>query len=192
MKPNALDNLLAQLIDRMDKGELPWRQPWKNRGQPQLPTRSDGQPFSGTNLWLLAMQMAMNGWANPRFYTFKQAEGLGGMVRKGEKGCPAILYRQTEVDRDGDDDPKILRFLKSYVCFNAEQIDGLPAELYAVPEPMRVDPDAVNAFFRGIDFNLLHKGDMAFYNPEADQIVMPSPDQFEDHDHYNSTLGHEL
>lgn len=192
MTPNALDTLLADLINRMDKGELPWRRPWKNQSQPQLPTRADGQPFSGTNLWLLAMQMAMQGWSNPRFYTFHQAKELGGFVRKGEKGCPAILYKQTAVEDDGGDDPKVLRFLKSYICFNAEQIEGLPEACYQVPPPVPVDPDAVNAFFCGIDFSLLHKGDMAFYNPEGDQIVMPHPSQFEDLDRYNATLGHEL
>ncbi|WP_041659850.1 ArdC family protein [Asticcacaulis excentricus] len=192
MKPNALDTLLAELINRMDQGELPWRRPWKNQATPQLPTRADGQTFSGTNLWILAMQMAMHGWSNPRFYTFNQAKDLGGHVRKGEKGCPAILYKQTAVDQADGDDPKILRFLKSYVCFNAEQIEGLPDDCYLVSEAKAVDPDAVNAFFRSIEFKLIHKGDMAFYNPENDQIVMPNPAQFEDLDRYNATLGHEL
>ena len=84
MKATALDTLLTNLIDQMDKGDLPWRRPWNNRSRPQLPTRADGQPFSGTNLWMLAMQMAMHGWSNPRFLTFNQAKDLGGMVRKGE------------------------------------------------------------------------------------------------------------
>ncbi|MFP1132615.1 ArdC-like ssDNA-binding domain-containing protein, partial [Asticcacaulis sp. W401b] len=192
MRVTALDTLLARLIDQMDKGDLPWRKPWKTSAQPQIPTRADGQPFSGTNLWLLAMQMAMNGWSNPRFYTFKQAEGLGAMVRKGEKGCPAILYRTTEVDGDGGDDPKILRFLKSYTVFCAEQIEGLPLECYVIPERPVIDPDAIDIFFAGIDFSLMHKGDMAYYSPDSDTIVMPVPSQFEDTDRYNSVLGHEL
>ena len=192
MKATALDTLLTNLIDQMDKGDLPWRRPWKNRSRPQLPTRADGQPFSGTNLWMLAMQMAMHGWSNPRFLTFNQAKDLGGMVRKGEKGCHAILYKTTEIEGEGGDDPKVLRFMKSYVCFNAEQIDGLPEGHYEVPEALPADPDALNGFFRGIDFKLIHKGDMAFYLPDQDAIVMPAAEQFVDRDSYNSVLGHEL
>ena len=192
MTATALDTLLGKLIDQMDKGDLPWRKPWKTQSHPQVPTRADGQPFSGTNLWMLAMQMAMHGWSNPRFYTFNQAKELGGMVRKGEKGCPAILYKTTEIEGEGGDDAKVLRFMKSYVCFNAEQVEGLPADCYLVPEKKPADPGAVNAFFRGIDFHLQHKGDMAFYLPDQDRIVMPPVDQFDDQDSYNSVLGHEL
>lgn len=192
MKQTALDQLLEKIIARMECGELPWRQPWRNSACPLLPTRADGEPFSGANLWLLAMQMAMNGWESPRFYTFNQAKALGGMVRKGEKGAPAILYKTREIESDEGDDPKVIRFLRSYVVFNSEQIEGLPQECYAVPDKRHPDPDAINTFLASIDFKLLTKGDMAYYSPDQDMIVMPHVDQFVDKNRFNSVLAHEM
>ncbi|WP_426000308.1 ArdC family protein [Caulobacter sp. DWR1-3-2b1] len=51
---NPLEPLLNEIITRLERGVPPWRQPWANGADPSTPLQSEGQPFSGSNAWLLA------------------------------------------------------------------------------------------------------------------------------------------
>jgi antirestriction protein ArdC len=61
--------------------------------------------------------------------TFKQALALGGAVRKGERGSLVVFastFSRTEADEaTGEESERDIPFLKGYMVFNAEQIDGL-------------------------------------------------------------------
>jgi len=74
---NPLEPLLNEIIARLERGVAPWRQPWANGADPSTPLRSDGQPFSGSNAWLLAFAGAERGYASPFWFTFRQALAIG-------------------------------------------------------------------------------------------------------------------
>lgn len=69
------------------------------------------------------------GYSSRYWMTYRQAEALGGQVRKGETSSLSVYYSQiskTEPDRvTGEDHTRAIRFLKAYNVFNADQIDGL-------------------------------------------------------------------
>ncbi|WP_041374535.1 ArdC-like ssDNA-binding domain-containing protein [Phenylobacterium zucineum] len=79
---NPLEPLMADIIGRIERGVPPWRQPWASGGEPSLPRRADGEPFSGSNAWLLAFVGAERGYASPYWFTFRQALSLEAPVRK--------------------------------------------------------------------------------------------------------------
>lgn len=95
---NPLEPMMADLIARIERGVPPWRQAWVACVDPSLPLRSDGQPFTGSNAWLLSFAGAMGGYASPYWFTFRQALGIGAPVKKGAKSSPAILYKTRVLD----------------------------------------------------------------------------------------------
>jgi antirestriction protein ArdC len=96
-------------------------------------------------LWAAAME---KGYNCPLWLTYKQAAELGGQVRKGEKGSLVVYastFTKTEAGENGEDVEHEIPFMKGYTVFNAEQIDGLPANFYATVAPLidqRPWPDA--------------------------------------------------
>jgi len=93
-----LDSLMVDLIAKIEAGTLPWRQPWtRTNTDPHTPLRADGQPFSGSNAWLLAFAGATRGYSSPYWFTFKQALAMEAPVAKGEKAAPALLYKTRTV-----------------------------------------------------------------------------------------------
>ncbi|MEW5688186.1 MAG: zincin-like metallopeptidase domain-containing protein [Pseudomonadota bacterium] len=196
---NPLEPLLNDIIARLERGVPPWRQPWANGADPSLPLRSDGHPFSGSNAWLLAIAGAERGYTSPYWFTFRQALAIEAPVSKGAKGSVAILYKTRVVDGaevqsdDGDGgDAKVLRYLKTYAVFNAEQLTDCPERFLKAP---KVDPAvraaARHAVLDAIPAKLEIGGSMAAYFPGPDLIRMPAPEAFQSIDDYLATLAHE-
>jgi len=145
---------------------------------------------------LLWSEAAAQGFSSPVWMTFKQALELGGAVRKGETGSMVVFasrFKKTETDAAGDMIDREVPFLKSYTVFNAEQIDGLPAN-YRNSEPA-CDPieriDHADRFFAATGAVLRHGGDRAYYSPATDHIQMPPFATFRDGASYVATLSHE-
>jgi len=197
---NPLEPLLNEIIARLERGVPPWRQPWANGADPSTPLRSDGQPFSGSNAWLLAFAGAERGYTSPFWFTFRQALAIGAPVAKGARSALAILYKTRVVDgRDvadsgeaGEGEAKTLRYLKTYAVFNAEQLTDCP-QIYL--EAPKIDPAvraaARDAVLDAIPARLEIGGNTACYVRAADLIRMPPPEAFGCVDDWKSTFAHE-
>lgn len=191
--------LMVDIIARIEAGTPPWRQPWINSADPTLPLRSNGEPFTGSNAWLLAFAGAVRGYASPYWFTFKQALEIGAPVRKGAKAAPAILYKQRVVDSDdgdgsdGEGETRISRYMKTYAVFNAADLTDCPEQYLARP---KVDPEARaaarNAVLDAIPAKIEIGGSRAYYSPLGDFIRLPPPEAFETIDAFLSTKSHEL
>lgn len=194
------DRILAEL----EQGATPWTKPWSIEalaGRVTRPLRSTGEPYRGINVILLWMEAVAAGYASPTWMTYRQAQALGGQVRKGEQGAPVVYYgesKKTEQDSaTGEEREAGFRFLKSYTVFNVAQIDGLPDRF--APEPIAPCPapqtDAriaeAEAFFEAIGASVSHGGDRAYYAVGSDRIQLPPFEAFHDAHGYYATRGHE-
>ena len=85
---------------------------------------------------LLNLVGMMKGFVDPRWLTYRNAEKLGGHVRKGERGVGIVFWKFLPVkDRqdheddhvaDSDDsDRKVIPFARMYTVFNVEQCEDL-------------------------------------------------------------------
>ena len=135
--------LYAQVTDRiiaeLEAGRLPWVQPWDGSElESGLPRNAGtGRRYSGINVLILWATVFERGFGTQGWLTYRQAQALGGNVRKGETGT-TICYadRFTPKDRDqqpitepGDEHRWQVAFLKRFTVFNVDQCEGLPEAL---------------------------------------------------------------
>ena len=88
-----------------------------------------------------------------------------------------------------------LRFAKPFAVFNLDQMDNVPSREPRVPLTEIGMHDRVQSIVKGMQadgLKLETGGDRAYYQPSADRIQMPKPEQFNSLPHYYSTLLHEI
>ncbi|MEG3589258.1 zincin-like metallopeptidase domain-containing protein [Citrobacter youngae] len=184
------DNIIAALED----GVKPWSCPWQRvPGMSGVPSNfATGIAYSGMNIMLLWCSASKQGFGDSRWMTYKQAQAVGGQVRKGEHGTTAIFYTTLEKENeDGEIDQ--IPMLKTFNVFNVEQIDGLPlttetVNLEATFAPL---PEAEN-LFRKSGVNIIEKGQNAFFQPSTDEVWLPERHLFSDAANFYATGLHEL
>lgn len=187
------------IIRKLEEGVPPWSRPWSMSHAGGRPLRHCGTPYTGINtLYLWAIADA-EGFRSRYWMTYRQAEALGGNVRRGETGAVSVYYssfkKHEAHPKTGQDVARSIRFLRHYIVFNADQIDGLPAYFYAAaPETPAAPSDhqaEIDAFFTAIPADVRHGGNEAYFSPTFDYIQMPNRSAFTSIDHYASTRCHE-
>jgi antirestriction protein ArdC len=202
-KFNIYQMVTDRIIASLEKGLIPWEKPWKApkyKGGAFPRNFQTGRPYRGVNVMLL--------WAaeysSPFWLTFKQAQELGGSVRKGERSTPIVFYKQLSPKEDSSVDEKEAdssrpRFVLTYHnVFNTEQCDGLNVPTIETPERNEVEADAVcEAIVRDWASRPAIRTEIktesrAYYRPSTDSVHLPARFRFVDTAHYYSTLFHEL
>ncbi|GKW37538.1 ArdC family protein [Pectobacterium carotovorum] len=184
------DNIIAAL----EAGVKPWSCPWQRvPGMSGVPSNfATGIAYSGMNIMLLWCSASKQGFGDSRWMTYKQAQAVGGQVRKGEHGTTAIFYTTLEKENEGGEIDQI-PMLKTFNVFNVEQIDGLPQTTETVnPEATFAPlPEAEN-LFRKSGANIIEKGQNAFFQPSTDEVWLPERHLFSDTANFYATGLHEL
>lgn len=196
------EEVTGTIVAELAAGVIPWVKPWKSGpGGKCLPFNvATNRSYRGVNVLGLWAAAIGGGYPLPRWLTFRQAKKLGGFVKKGEKGTPIVLVKQfTPGDRhedgtgEGGEAAKQVTFLRYFWVFNVAQAEGLPAHLYAVPEPEPAGERHARAegFLKAIGADIRHGGDRACYVPARDCIMLPPFGAFEGAEHYYATSFHE-
>jgi len=190
----------AEVTDRimaaLDRGTVPWRHPWRARG---LRNAVSHRPYRGINLLVLSLTSMEAGYDDARWLTFRQAEQLGGHVRRGEHGTRVVFWkwpaRDDERDTDPDDERRGDAFplMRLYTVFNVAQCEGLSLpdpESGGEFDPLERAESIVSGYASGPD--VLHDAAAAYYVPARDEVHLPPRSAFRDADGYYATLFHEL
>lgn len=203
---NLYDEVTARIIAQLEAGRCPWVQPWGVPGSEGgaavgLPfNAATGRSYSGINILILWGALFETGYSAQGWLTFRQALGLGGHVRKGERGTTVVyadrFIPQAEKARaqDAGEEARGIPFLKRFTVFNIAQCEGLDLAPIETPPPLPerdIIPlgEAVIAA-SGVEFKI--GGSKAFYAPEPDLVqVPPQPAFFEPVNYYRTCL-HEL
>ena len=201
MTTNVQRELTRKLLDRMRSGDLPWRKQWEHTGAATMPFNwSSKIGYTGINIVILWMAMDDFGYEHNAWLTFKQAQSLGGRVRKGEKGVTCVYYKtlKREVEtNDGGTEEHSFPMLKRFTVFNIAQIDGLedlpqPPEIREYAETEIVDAvDQIAAVYcKSTGLCIVRGGNRCFYRPSTDEVHIVN--QFVDGNAYAGVLIHEL
>jgi len=187
--------ITAKIIESLEKGVIPWKKPWQ--GQEYEPKNLiSKKTYSGINFFLLSMAS----FENPHFLTYKQAKGLGGNVKKDEKGWPVIFFKKVQekknisgsVEKDGY---SMLRYYSVFNVAQCENIDSSKIPAMQVLElldfkPMDEAEDIVNGYIGKP--TIQNKDSRACYQPFLDKVNMPLKETFNNIESYYAILFHEL
>src|SRR3954465_2216167 len=202
--PDAYTRITNRIVADLEQGVRPWCKPW---GGDQLgaritrPRRANGKPYAGINTLILWLEAVEKGHRSPTWMSYRQAQQLGGQVRRGERGSQVVYMGETTKTRrdegTGEETEQGVRFLKTYTVFNVGQIDSLP-DAFAIPaeapSPALPGPEPIahaEAFFAATGADIRHGGAQAFYTVATDHIGVPPLAAFRDAESYYATLGHE-
>lgn len=200
LKPNAHDRVVDQIITALESAEgvPPWR-PRYTEGERNaatgLPLRGTGAPYRGLNVVILWITALTQGYQSRHWFTLKQANALGRMIRKGETATTVCFFDRREKTNPETGETEEFCFLKTFRVFNAEQLTDQPDWTRPAPAA-EVNPDARDARLEGFvaatGAVLDHEGPPPCYLPGRDRIRVPAFATFENGDFYYGTLLHEL
>lgn len=85
------ERVTDQIVSALSRGVVPWRKPWK--GREFLPCNAASKRiYAGVNLFTLGLAP----FSDHRWLTIRQANELGGHVRKGGEGFVGCLLENPE------------------------------------------------------------------------------------------------
>jgi antirestriction protein ArdC len=197
-KRDLYTEVTARILSELERGAAPWVKPWSATPGQNVPQNAvSNRPYSGCNVILLWLTRGQ-GWATPRFLTFKQAQEAGGTVRKGERGTKVYFVKQLRVTetKEGEAQDKLIPMMREYAVFNVAQCDGLPANIVE-GKPTRVrNPDTrdvlADEFLASSLADIREGQGEAYYAPGQDFISMPAFAAFKGADHFYGVAFHEL
>ena len=187
-----------KIINLLEQGVVPWRRPWTSTGLPRnLVTK---KPYRGINHFLLSASK----YVSPFWLTMRQANQLGGCVRKGEESTIVVFWKVENAERSSEEiepeesrDKNRRRFLlRYYRIFNLEQCELPQAVLDKLPKIEMHEHDPIEAAERIIAGmpnppEIQYAGSKAFYSPITDRITLPPRELFSNAEEFYATLNHE-
>lgn len=200
-RPDIYTSITNRIVEQLEAGTRPWLKPWNAThaaGRITRPLRHNAQPYSGINVIVLWMTAEMSGFLSPFWLTFKQAQELGGHVKKGEHGSQVVYastFKKKDKDDAGEETEQEIPFLKQYTVFCADQCEGLPKHFYQLAEQPKEKIErieAVERFVASTKAEIHTGGNQAYYTLAADRIQMPPFETFRDAESHAATIIHEL
>ena len=187
------------IINLLEQGVVPWRRPWTGGGLPRNIVSK--KPYRGINHFLLSASKCVQ----PYRLTMRQANALGGHVRKGEESTIIVFWKvedrriESQDARDFERDEECQRrfVLRYYRVWNVEQCELPERALEKLPKIETHEHDPIEAVERIVaampDAPLIeHAGSKAFYSSITDRVTMPPRNLFLSAEEYSATLLHEL
>lgn len=197
-KKDTYQVITDRILTLLEKGTIPWRQPWsQGAGLGDNQNLMSQHQYRGVNALLTAAQ----GYLDPYWLTYKQAQDLGGSIKHGEKGTP-IAYFQFGVEEKDDGSEKKWAMAKYSTVFNVAQCDILGLD--KILEKQRARRRAERIEFKPLEKcedilsgyktapKIDHAEQRAYYRPSTDRINMPVKESFESVEKYYAVLFHEL
>jgi antirestriction protein ArdC len=197
MNTNQLrQDITNQIVAALEGGTIPWRRPWavspNATGRPR--NVASRKSYSGVNPLLLALHGMRYNFQSRWYGTYKQWQDIGGVVKHrpdgiepGNWGCHVVFYKpipKTETDpATGEEKDKTFHLLKSYVVFNADQVDGQAVEKYRVMDvpvlndltsPVLPDFGPAAQLVAATKADVRVTGEQAFYRPPTPQGSWPN------------------
>jgi antirestriction protein ArdC len=191
MKESVYQIITDCIIGLLEKGTVPWHQPW--HGNARLPRNLiSNKEYRGINVFLLHAMA----YESPFWLTFHQAIQLGGHVRQGERSCPVVFWKWLDGEDKGGGEPKRIPLLRDYAVFNVTQCEGLELHLPKLEQPLRPHTpiETAQQVVNGMPHcpAIKHGMSRASYSPVEDVVSLPRPETFRSGEEYYCVLFHEL
>ena len=201
---NHYQSITDSILAALEQGVKPWSRPWATRAGAEildasLPfNASSGRNYRGLNVPMLWAAANANGYSRHAWVSYKQAQELGGNVRRGEKCTLVFLFKFLErVERaaDGSTEQVRIPLIRAYPVFSVDQCEGVKLPQRTRPKPTESN-GALGVVGPVVDRLRLVGGvrcggNEAFYSPGADSVHVPAVEAFRSRDAFLATLLHE-
>lgn len=216
-QPDLRRRITDQVLAHLEAGVKPWVRPWSDDPAAGFPTNIISRKrYSGINPIILGAASLTHNFTSRWWATFNQWKSLGAKVRRRPDGVPpgrwgtqVVFYQPVEREvrgESGEVKTETFPLLRTYTLFNADQVDGVPANRLqpagpTIPSSPQQRFTAAEAALAQCGADLRHGGDRAFYlrpvgewprHTGGDHIQLPHARQFGTPADYVSTLSHEL
>jgi len=193
---NVYEIVTEKIVKLLEQGIVPWRRPWTSTGLPcNLVSK---KPYRGVNFFLLSASK----YVSPYWLTMRQANELGGHIRKGEESTAVIFWKvddlkQSNEDLDAEEKNRRRFVLRYYRVFNLEQCELPQAVLEKHPKIETHQHDPIEAAERIIAAmpnppEIHYAGSKAFYSSITDRITLPPRELFISTEEQIATTYHEM
>lgn len=191
------------VIKALEEGTVIWQCSWNETGFPKNITT--GNQYRGWNSIWLNFHSIIKGYQAPFYLTYKQAQALGGTIKKGEKGTRITYWATIQLknqttettDRTTGETTEThptKMVPKSYTVFNIEQTEGI--NFPAIEALDRTDAEKIASCQLVVHQMparpVIKNGTEAFYTPSTDTVIVPTLQRSKTSEGYYSTLFHEL
>ena len=204
IKKDLYQDFTDQVIKQMEDNNMNWSKPFTTtilNGHHNVISK---KPYQGMNCFSIGLSVHKNGFKSNEWATFNQWKNLGAKIKKGSKGTEILYWNIKEYEDKTNKDEKVkIPFLKYFVVFNADQVDGYETKEKGLKDFNLKEIDNWKTHFKTDTFVENTKADIntankAFYSPNGDFIGMPPKEDFKGdkentkEQYYYSTLLHEL
>jgi antirestriction protein ArdC len=183
----AYEIVTASILKQLESGVAPWRKPWRTVTPANLVSKTE---YRGINIFLLASQ----GYGSRYWVTYRQAQALGGTVRKSQHGSKVVFWKVGEYRREKQQTAETENhksiLLRYYTVFNLEQCEGIKSpDPVGVINPLEQCERIVKSMPNPPGFT---QDARACYWPSTDTVGMPARSAFHSAEEYYSALFHEM
>jgi len=181
------------IIEKLEEGLVPWKRPWNGLDAPKNVVSK--KEYQGINRFLLDLSpFDSNYWI-----TYKQAKKLGGDIKKGSRYSPIVFWnwiKKEDPYLKKEVEVPIFRFYKGFNLKQTSGLDGLIEELKTEEEKGKLEFNPISACEQLINSYpnappIKYEGNMAYYHPAKDEIVLPPKEHFHNVPEFYSTVYHE-
>ena len=201
-RTNIEEDIADRIIALLDKGELPpWEKNWRNSAHGDPRNALTTKPYRGVNIWLTTLTQFLEGYEDPRWLTYRQAQTAGGHVKKGEKSTHIVFWKPIEKSKQEDPEETVkFTLLRYYSVFNLEQTEGCKVTALNELEEQTVQHDPIEAaetVYRDMPnppriTTYQVSNHPPCYIPSMDLIRVPEKSRYEQIQKWYNTLFHEL
>ena len=202
VKSDVYQIVTEKIIELLEQGIVPWEKPWKGGAGAMPKNLVSKKAYRGINTFMLSVIGESTGFVSPYWLTYKQAQNLGGNVKKGEKSALVVFWKWLEKEETdpetGKKHTENIPMLRYYRVFNADQCENITLPDVPTDHSEPLDFEPIAACENIVDHmpqrpEIVHSGQaQAYYRPSADLVHMPDKDKFLSVEEYYSTLFHEL
>lgn len=187
-RPDVQEIITNRIILALENGVTPWKKPWNAAHGAPRNYRSK-HVYTGVNALLLGML----DYEQPYYLTYKQAQELGGQVRRGEKGMPVVFWKVSKKE-DAQGKEKQVAYLQYSTVFNVAQIDGIAWKFPELPSREHTPQQAAEQIIAGYAGGprIQYGGSEAYYRTSTDTVTMPEASNFHTAEDFYLTTFHEL
>lgn len=197
-----------QIVASIERGVKPWKRPWSKSSSSGRPANVVSKnAYNGVNPLILEIHRQRHSLSSRWYGTFRQWSDLGFSVKRrpkdvgpGEWGARIVYFSpisKAKIDpATGDEIEERFFVMKSYVVFNADQVEGDRIEQFRI-----TSDDATNDEFPNFEpvekllansgADIRFYGDRAYYNRLGDYIVLPPKSRFKGIGEFYCTALHE-